>query len=127
MKRPSPAACRRFSPTENKLRGNLMINKTLVVILPIMAILSTLLTTQSNAEEDTGKSLGAVTCRDVLLASGEDRDGFVLVLHGYILGESKQLTYDADVLAIATDHFLEACIKSPDASALSTMSDQIEK
>lgn len=37
-----------------------MINKTLVVLLPIMAILSTLLTTQSNAEEDTGKSLGAV-------------------------------------------------------------------
>lgn len=103
-----------------------MSDKALAAILPTLTIFGVLLATASDAAEDTGKSIAAVTCRDVLLASGEDRDGFVLVLHGYILGESKQLTYDSDLLATATDNFLDACIASPDASALSTMRDQLE-
>ena len=58
--------------------------------------------------------IGTVTCRDILMASGKDRDGAVLVLHGYVLGEKKQLKYDTEVLSVATDAFLNNCIENPD-------------
>jgi len=104
-----------------------MNSKKLTIILSALAVASILFSTGSSAQESAEKDLSAVTCRDVLLAAGEDRDGFVLVLHGYLLGESKQLTYDADVLADATDKFFEACLETPDASALSTMREQFVK
>lgn len=72
------------------------------------------------------KDLSTVTCKDVLLASGEERDGIVLVLHAYLMGEAKQPTYDADVLAEATDRFFEACISEPDAQALKTLRDELK-
>jgi len=37
------------------------------------------------------------------------------------------LTYDAGALAIATDEFFEACLSSPNASALVTMRNQLVK
>lgn len=80
----------------------------------------------ANAQEDESKDISSITCKDVLLASGEVRDGVVLVLHGYLLGEAKQLTYDSDVLADATDQFLDACIADPDAQALATLRDQLK-
>lgn len=104
-----------------------MNSKNLRVILYTLAASSILLSTGSNANESAERDFSAVTCRDVLLASGDDRDDFVIALHAYLLGEAKQLTYDVDALSVATDRFLEACLKAPDASALSTMRDQAKK
>ena len=77
------------------------------------------------AQSEESKDLRTVSCRDVLLAHGEERDGIILVLHAYLLGEAKQPTYDADVLAEATDRFFDKCIDEPDAQALGTMRDQL--
>ena len=60
------------------------------------------------------------------MASGEERDGAVLVLHGYLLGEKKQLKYDSDVLSVATDAFLSHCIDNPDSQALKALRDQLK-
>ena len=60
------------------------------------------------AQDEEIKDLSTVSCRDVLLAHGEERDGVILVLHAYLLGEAKQLTYDANELAEATDSFFDA-------------------
>lgn len=79
------------------------------------------------ADEHGTKDLSTVTCKDVLLASGDERDGIVLVLHAYLLGEAKQLTYDADVLAEATDRFFDACIAKPESQALKTLRDELKK
>ena len=78
------------------------------------------------ADGHGNKDLSTVICKDVLLASGDDRDAVVLVLHAYLLGEAKQLTYDADVLAEATDRFFDACIAKPDAQALETLRKEIK-
>ena len=72
------------------------------------------------------KDLSTVSCKDVLLASGDERDAVVLVLHAYLLGEAKQLTYNADVLAEATDRFFDACIAKPDAQALETLRNEVK-
>ena len=97
----------------------------------IWALMATGLTglavfTPAVADEHDTKDLSTVTCKDVLLASGDERDGIVLVLHAYLLGEAKQLTYDADVLAEATDRFFDACIAKPDSQALKTLRDELK-
>ena len=80
----------------------------------------------ASAQDDQMTDLGAITCKDVLLASGEDRDAVILVVHAYLLGEAKQLTYNDNVLGGATDRFLEACIAAPDTQALATMRKQLK-
>lgn len=67
------------------------------------------------------RNLGSLSCRDILLASGPARENLVLVLHAYLLGEAKQLEFNAFELAEGTDRFLHACIAKPDAQALQTM------
>lgn len=73
---------------------------------------------------DDIRDLSALTCRDLLLAAGEDRDAVILVLHAYLLGEAKQPVYNVDILAEATDGFMDACIDEPDSPALETMRKQ---
>ena len=80
----------------------------------------------SAADDHGNKDLSTVVCKDVLLAHGNDRDAIVLVLHAYLLGEAKQLTYNADALAEATDRFFDACIAKPDAQALETLRNEIK-
>ena len=55
-----------------------MISKNLTVILCMLAVSTILWSKGSYADEPTEKNLSAVTCRDVLLASGDERDGQVL-------------------------------------------------
>ncbi len=94
-------------------------------VLTSVAILLTGAPDAAFAQDAEMKDLSTVTCRDVLLAHGEDRDGVILVLHAYLLGEAKQLTYSADALAEATDRFFDACLDDPAAEALSTMRDEV--
>jgi len=67
------------------------------------------------------QNLDSLSCRDILLTSGNARENLVLVFHAYLLGETKQLEFNALELAEATDRFLNACIDKPDAKALQTM------
>lgn len=78
------------------------------------------------AQFDEIRNLGSLSCRDILLTSGNARENLVLVFHAYLLGEAKQLDFNALELAEATDRFLNACIDKPDAQALQTMRDSIE-
>jgi len=71
------------------------------------------------------RDLGSLSCRDILLASGAARENLVLVLHAYLLGEAKQLEFNAIELAEGTDRFLHACIAKPDAQALQTMRNEV--
>lgn len=99
--------------------------KATVALLASTLILGTACPRPAAAQDDTSKDLRTVTCKDVLLASGEERDGILLVLHAYLLGEAKQPTYDSDVLGAATDEFLDACIEEPGAEALGMMRKQV--
>lgn len=96
-----------------------------IALLTLTAILGPGSAGIAAAQEAGSKDLRSVSCRDVLLASGEERDGIILVLHAYLLGEAKQPTYNSDALAEATDRFLDACIEEPKAQALGTMRRQV--
>jgi len=70
--------------------------------------------------ETTG-DLASVTCKELLLSSGESRDQIVLALHAYLLGEQKQTQYNIEKLSAATDALLESCIAKPGAGALAQL------
>ena len=95
--------------------------KATVALLASIVLLAAGYPGVAAAQDETNKDLRTVTCKDVLLASGEERDGIVLVLHAYLLGEAKQTAYNSDVLGEATDAFLDACIENPGAEALGMM------
>ena len=96
-----------------------------ILALMVAGLATLALVAPAAADGHDTKDLSTVTCKDVLLASGDDRDAVVLVLHAYLLGEAKQLTYNADALAEATDRFFDACIAKPDSQALKTLRDEI--
>ena len=102
-----------------KIRATIALLTTLVILGPLSANVAI-------AQDDEIKDLRSVSCRDVLLAHGEERDGIILVLHAYLLGEAKQLTYSADSLGEATDRFFDACIEAPESEALATMREQLK-
>ena len=101
------------------------ITKAATALLISIAVLGPAAASVAAAEGEESKDLRTVSCRDVLLAHGEERDGIILVLHAYLLGEAKQPVYDADALAEATDRFFDACIDEPEAQALGTLREQL--
>ena len=62
-----------------------------------------------------------VTCADVMILSGIDRDTTLAFIHGYIVGASGESAFLASKLTDATDDFLDACIGAPDDMAVATM------
>lgn len=62
-----------------------------------------------------------VTCADVMILSGMDRDTTLAFIHGYIVGASGESAFVASKLTDATDDFLDACIGAPDDMAIATM------
>lgn len=62
--------------------------------------------------------LNALTCKDVMRLSGEDRSIAFGVLHGYFLGKKGTTSYVSSTLARATDDFVEYCLDHPSDGAL---------
>ena len=96
-----------------------MIPKALQASL-LLAIFSTS-SIHAPAQNAAADDIGAYSCRNLLLASGDEREGTILVLHAYLLGEAKQTRYDAEVLGAATDRMLDACIDHPEQPALDAL------
>jgi hypothetical protein len=74
---------------------------------------------QEEPEEPT--DLSAITCKEIMVLSGEDRDLSILFLHGYFVGKSGKTVVDSEELAEATDVFIDQCLDHPGAKALATM------
>lgn len=71
--------------------------------------------------EERQNDMGGFTCRQVLLAPGDERDLTVVFLQGFFIGKSGGTTFDQATLARATDRFLDGCIDHPDDAALAVM------
>ena len=61
------------------------------------------------------------TCKEVMRASGEERDLAIVFLHGYLLGKSGRGSFRPDDLAAATDRFIDHCLDHPKESAVEAL------
>ena len=66
-----------------------------------------------DADNDGVWMLEDLTCRDLIIRSGEERDLVVIFMHGFMSGAMNDLKFDAPALTVATDAVLESCINDP--------------
>lgn len=75
--------------------------------------------TPSSAEDMY--AIGEVTCKEVMILNGDERDEVISFLHGYLAGEAKKSEIDVVKLGHVTDAFLDKCLDSPGEKALKTL------
>jgi hypothetical protein len=64
------------------------------------------------------KDLKDFQCKDVMILSGVDREIAIALAHGYMLGKKNTTQYVPEVLAVATDNFMDYCLDHPADNAL---------
>ena len=119
--------CKTLTNKENlQMRIELLALAKKAIAVAIIALYSISHPGLVNAQDSELIDLGSITCKDVLIASGADRDAVILVVHAYLLGEAGQLKYDDAKLGDATDRFLDACVAKPDTQALAMMRERLK-
>lgn len=99
--------------------------KRLAIATSLFCIVHPLALSAQDAEEPY--DIATVTCSDVMILSGMDRDTTLAFIHGFIVGTSGESAFMASKLADATDGFLEACIANPTDLAVATMRAAVEE
>ena len=84
-------------------------------------------TTEGGDNKSNVVDLKDYTCRDILLADGNNRELSIMFLQGFFLGKSGDSKFNEARLGELTDNFLDACLGSPDASAIDTFGHALEK
>ena len=72
------------------------------------------------ADKPEMEDLGEVSCKEVMILSGEDRDISIAFAHGYMLGKNDTTRYEIDKLAKITDAFIDYCLDHPAEKALAS-------
>ncbi|MGK7939625.1 MAG: HdeA/HdeB family chaperone [Crocosphaera sp.] len=74
-------------------------------------------TTQVKAE--TMLDITTITCKDLLLMEGDQRDSTLVFFHGVMLGRSQTTMLDSEKISNQTDKVLEMCIARPNSKLMS--------
>jgi hypothetical protein len=94
---------------------------SIFLTLPMMSF------AEENAAASDMADANDYTCREILLANGEERDLAIMFLQGFYVGKSGKTTVDRNKLADATDILLDMCIADPDSKVLGTMEKALKK
>jgi hypothetical protein len=65
--------------------------------------------------------LNSFVCKDLMRASGSDRDIGLALLQGYFLGKKGVTTYHSEEVRAITDQFIEYCLDHPSVKVLEAM------
>jgi hypothetical protein len=99
--------------------------KLMIVAVAIVFALASPVSWAGEHEVDESEfekyELNDVSCKDVMLLSGVDREAVISFVHGYLAGEAKKTVVDLIELGRATDTFMDRCLDSPTSKAFSTM------
>lgn len=83
-------------------------------------------TAGQQADQGATLDLNDYQCKDIMRLSGVNRDVAIGVLHAFNLGKKGVTTFDIQVLASATDTFIERCLDQPTENALNVMEDVLK-
>jgi len=79
------------------------------------------------ADTDDSKDFSTYTCKELMRSSGEARDISIAFAHGYWLGKKGTTVYKPSKLGEATDELFDTCLENPNANALKTLGDILNK
>lgn len=92
--------------------------KNFMILLALATTASPIASAQQRAEapaDDQARMLpiAALTCRDLLQASGQKRDLLLALVHGYVAGKKGQQSIDTVDMSFVTDMVVDHCIETP--------------
>ncbi len=107
---------------------DLKVNKIINATAPIFAFLlcGVLAPFAAQAQQDE-RDLDNIECREIMILSGLDRDTAIAFMHGYLVGQSDETTFQLSRLTEATEIFLNDCLEKPDNNAVSVMKDALRR
>lgn len=79
---------------------------------------------QSAASDRVIPSVSETTCRELLLAPGDEEDNIMIFFHGYVSGSRGQDAVDVDAFSLASEAVAEACVDDPSALLLDVFLDK---
>ncbi len=74
-------------------------------------------TTQVRAEKMF--DIATITCKDLLLMEGDQRDSTLVFFHGIMIGRNNTTMLDSEKITNQTDKVLEMCIAKPASKLMS--------
>ncbi len=104
-----------------------MKNAFLKQSLLAMAVIGLAALPQPALSQEGENKLDALTCRDVMIMSGADRDTTIAFVHGYLVHKLGHMQVDLEKLTTSTEQFLNACIAEPAAKAIAMMEKQVAR
>ncbi len=63
-------------------------------------------------------NISSMTCRELLLMNGDNRQSTIVFVQGYLSGQTSEVEIDTDQLRSASDLSLQQCVDEPDAPIL---------
>ena len=97
-----------------------------IIVISVFLSLPMAALAEEKAEAPDVRDVNDYSCRDILLANGDERDLAIMFLQGFFVGKSGKTSFDSNRLAEATDRFLDLCIDTPDGKVMATMEKAIK-
>lgn len=69
-------------------------------------------------ENDASIDVTQTTCRDMLLASGDEEENILIFFHGYMTGKKNETVINVDAFRDVSETILSDCIDNPDATLI---------
>lgn len=110
----------------NSTDFNLHKNIYMAAIILAFVACGVLAPVSALAQQDE-RDLDNIECREIMILSGLDRDTAIAFMHGYLVGQSDDTTFQLSRLTEATEIFLNDCLDKPDANAVSVMKDALQR
>ena len=101
-------------------------NKSVIKLLVINLVFVLGFAGTASANEAESKTINDILCKDVLRASGNERDIAMAFMHGYLLAKSGKDVIDRPKLSKASDDFIEACLNDSNSKAITTLGKQLK-
>lgn len=93
--------------------------KTKFCIPTILLTLLSMTIPASRIEALERLDLTTVSCKEMLLMEGDQRDSTIVFFHGMMIGKNGSTVLDAQTLSNTTDKVLEHCVNNPQDKLIS--------
>lgn len=93
--------------------------KTKFCVPTILLTLLSMTIPASRIEALERLDLTTVSCKDMLLMEGDQRDSTIVFFHGMMIGKNGSTVLDAQTLSNTTDKVLEHCVNNPQDKLIS--------
>ena len=94
------------------------MNKRTISIMTLLTLLG-LVVAKTPVKAETMLDITTITCKDLLLMEGDQRDSTLVFFHGVMLGRSQTTRLDSEKISNQTDKVLEMCIARPNSKLMS--------